>query len=605
MTFTGRALRVNLDTVSTSTFEIPGLFREQYLGGRGLSSGLLYHFVPPDVAARSAEMPVFLAPGLLGGTPAYASGGFVITTRSPLTGGLVHSWAVGDWGAAVKRAGYDVLWIVGQASAWLYLVINNGVAELLPANHLAGLDTDQSNTRLLADHGNDYRVLTLGQAGDKALAYASLVAEGRYMAEPAGTGAALAHKKLKAIVVRGTRMIKPAQPTTLLTALKPITERIGRDPLAESIRIYGSSYYVDLAAAAGGITGRVGQDADPAQFASRDEFAEYAPLVDHGCPRCPLPCYHDYVLDEGATVARPEVETIVGFGAWCGLSTTAIIEANHRCLRYGLDPVATANAIAFLMECYQRELTRQYPLIWGDDAAVLDAIDAIANKSGVGGILSLGVGEMSEIFYGSLRFAPTVNKVALSPLDARAAQSWALHVATSSIGGDARAAMPWYEWLDTLPPWLQSAEPHSPATVEGKAERLIWHERFVAALDAAGLCRRLGTLAYQVMPKELAALISADVGKPTSAAEVAKLGERIVTVERLLALQWDHADGLPDRWRNEPLSHGPAADQLPALDTLLPRYYVLHGWDDAGIPTAARLHELGIPEPQTRPWETP
>ncbi|MBA3470049.1 MAG: aldehyde:ferredoxin oxidoreductase [Herpetosiphonaceae bacterium] len=603
MAFTGRALRINLDTATTTTFEIPALIRELYLGGRGLTSGLFYHLVPPDTPARSPDNPLLIAPGLLAGTPAYATGGFVVTTRSPLTGRLAHSWAVGDWGGALKRAGYDVLWIVGQATAWLYLVIDNGQAELYPANHLNGLDTIASTEHLLAEHGADFRVLTLGVAGEKVLPYASMVAEGRYMAEPGGTGAVMAHKKLKAIVVRGTRMVKPAQPAPFQKALKPITERISTDRLAHDIRTYGSSYYLDQVGAAGGLTGHNGQDTEMPLPLSRDIFAAFAPLVDHGCPRCPLPCYHDYILEDGTSLVRPEVEALAGFGARCGLkSVEAIIEANQRCLRYGLDPTATANAIAFLMECRQKEMTRQYDLTWGDEAAVLAAIDAIATKEGIGGVLSLGVAEMSEIFYGSQQFAPTVNGLAMTPLDPRSAQGWALHLASSTIGGDARAAMPWYEWLEILPQWLQSPQSHAPATVEGKADHLIWHERFVAGLDAAGMCRRLGSLAYQVTPKELAGLLSADLGQVITPAELAKLGERIVTVERLLAQQWYHTDGLPARWASQALESGSAAGQLPDLAALIQRYYARHVWDADGTPTAARLAELSIPDPASRPW---
>lgn len=606
MALTGRALRINLDTATTTTFEIPALIRELYLGGRGLTSGLFYHLVPPDIPARSPDNPILLAPGVLAGTPAYATGGFVVTTRSPLTGGLVHSWAVGDWGGALKRAGFDVIWIVGQATAWLYLVIDNGQVELLPANHLNGLDTLACTEQLLAEHGADYRVLTLGLAGEKVLPYASLVAEGRYMAEPAGTGAVMAYKKLKAIAVRGTRMVKPAKPAPFQSALKPITERISHDELALNIRTYGSSYYLDQAAMMGGLTGHNGQDVDVPLPLSREIFAAYAPLVDHGCPRCPLPCYHDYTLEDGTVMPRPEIEAMAGFGARCGLkSIESVVEANYRCLRYGLDPTATANAIAFLMECHQKEMTRQYPLSWGDEAGVLAAIEAIALKEGVGGVLSLGAAEMSEIFYGSQKFVPAVNSLAMTTLDARAAQGWALHLATSPIGGDARTAMPWYEWLDALPHWLQGPESHAPATVEGKAERLIWHERFVASLDAAGMCRRLGSLAYQVAPKDLAALLSADSGSHTTPTEVAKLGERIVTVERLLALQWDHTDALPPRWSSETLLAGPAADRLPDLEALIARYYHRHGWDATGQPTSARLAELSIPEPDSRPWAKP
>ena len=607
MSFSGRALRVNLDTVTTSVFEIPAPLRELYLGGRGLNSGLFYHLVPPDTPARSPDNPLLITPGVLAGTPSYATGGFVVTTRSPVTGGLIHSWAVGDLGAALKRAGYDLIWIVGQATAWLYLVIDNQHAELYPAHDLLGLTTVGTNERLMAEHGAEYRVLTLGPAGELSLPYASLVSEGRYMAEPAGgTGAVMAHKRLRALAIRGTRMVKPAKPKDFLAAFTPVSERIEHDPLATIMRTYGSTYYIDLAQQVGGLTGRNGQDASVAapDAVLAEAFAQHAPQQPHGCPRCPMPCYADYV---GSTlIPRPELEAVGGFGVRCGLTTPgAIIEANRRCFLYGLDPNATAQTIALLMECYQRELTHQYPVRWGDEQMVLECIDAIAGKSGVGGILSLGVAEMSEVYHQSDRFAPVVRRLDMTPLDPRAAQGWALHLATSPIGGDARLAMPWYEWLHTPPPWLQSDDhQHDPQLVEGKAERLVWHERFAAGLDAAGLCRRLGLMGYQVAPKELAAMLSADLGKSISAHDIARLGERIITVERLLALQWYHEeDTLPERWLAVALESGPAAHMLPELETLLVRYYAVHMWDEYGVPTTARLNELSIPEPSTRPWK--
>lgn len=605
MAYAGRALRINLDTATTDTFEIPAAISERYLGGRGFNSALLYHMVHPDTPARSQDNPILLTPGVLAGTPSFATGGFVVTTRSSLTGGLVHSWAVGDWGAALKRAGYDLIWIVGQAAAWLYLAIDNDEVELYPADQLNGLDTIDIMRRLQATHGDDARVLTLGPAGERILPYASLVAEGRYMAEPAGAGVVMAHKRLKAIVVRGTRMIKPADPKAFMLALKPISERLERDPLAEAMRQFGSSYYVDQALKAGALTGRNGQDpapAHPAPFA-RAAWQQRARQEPHGCPRCPMPCYSDYIVDD-APVPRPEVEAIAGFGARCGLeSADAILSANDRCLRYGLDPSATANAIAFLMECHQRGMTKQYPLRWGDEQGVLEAIDAIAGKTGVGGLLSLGAAEMSSIFFESEQFAPAANGMPLSPLDPRAAQGWALHLATAATGGDARLAMPWYEWLPELPAWLSGDNKrHDPPLVEGKAARLVWHERFAAGLDAAGMCRRMGLLAYQIAPAELAELLAADLGRPISPAELARVGERIVTVERLLAIQWGHQTALPARWSAEPLAAGPAAGALPELPAMLEQYYARHGWSEEGLPPPARLADLGIPEPDARTW---
>ena len=39
---------------------------------------------------------------------------------------------------------------------------------------------------------------------------------------------------------------------------------------------------------------------------------------------------------------------------------------------------------------------------------------------------------------------------------------------------------------------------------------------------------------------------------------------------------------------------GPAKGHVVELDPMLDEYYALMGWDAHGIPTAARLHELGL-----------
>jgi aldehyde:ferredoxin oxidoreductase len=203
---------------------------------------------------------------------------------------------------------------------------------------------------------------------------------------------------------------------------------------------------------------------------------------------------------------------------------------------------------------------------------------------------------MQEVFFGSAAFAPQVKGLAMPALDPRALNEVALAITTSPIGGDHRYAMSYEEMLSDPPAWLPD-EPSHPQAVKGKVVRLIWHERFAAALDAAGLCRRLALLAYQVTPNELAELLSAAIGRPINGQELARLGERIITVERQFLQRYSTVsadDRLPARWRGEALTDGRAAGHLPALDDMLPEYYKRHGWDQNGEPTAKRLAELGL-----------
>ena len=99
---------------------------------------------------------------------------------------------------------------------------------------------------------------------------------------------------------------------------------------------------------------------------------------------------------------------------------TLLIFANDQCLRLGLDVVATCAALGFMMECQQEGLNRSGTLPWGDDDAVLAAIARLGQKQEKRDVLSLGVGEMKEIFWGSEAFAPQIKGMAMPGIDPRA-----------------------------------------------------------------------------------------------------------------------------------------------------------------------------------------
>jgi aldehyde:ferredoxin oxidoreductase len=366
--------------------------------------------------------------------------------------------------------------------------------------------------------------------------------------------------------------------------------------IATGIRQYGSLFYAAHATEWGALSWRNGQEGRIPDLPtlSRNAFAQRGKREQFGCEGCPLQCHSSYIKRNGEPMAYPELEAVAGFGGWCGLSTPdVLILANDQCLRLGLDVVATSAAIGFMMECQQKALNRSGTLPWGDDDAVLAAIERLGQRQEKRDVLSLGVGEMKEIFFGSEAFAPQVKGLALPAIDPRAMHEMALAMATAPIGGDHRYAMAYEELLAEPPPWLPD-EPSHPQAIKGKATRLIWHERFAAALDAAGLCRRLALLAYQVMPAELTELLSAALGRTITGGELARIGERIVTVERLLVRRAGAPDTLPARWSETPLTDGRAAGHLPALDDLLSEYYRRHGWSEQGDPTPERLRDLGI-----------
>ncbi|MDW8145744.1 MAG: aldehyde ferredoxin oxidoreductase C-terminal domain-containing protein [Roseiflexaceae bacterium] len=408
----------------------------------------------------------------------------------------------------------------------------------------------------------------------------------------------MARKRVKAIAVRGTQPCPVADRQRLEQALASITRRIAASDVAAGFRQYGSLYYAQRAEELGALSARNGQDHSipHASAISRTALAQRGRREPRGCEGCPLACYSAYIRKNGEPVAYPDLEALAGFGWQCGLTTPdAIILVNDLCLRLGLDVSETSAALAFVMECRERGLIHTGNLTWGDLEAVVSAIRRLGQRQEKRDILSLGVGEMREVYYGSSAFAPQARQLAFPGLDPRALPEIALANATAPIGGDYRYAMIYEPFLVEPPVWLP-ADPHNPPS--SVVPRLIWHERFAAAVDAAGLCRRLALLAYQIAPAELNELLATTLGRAFTSVDVARIGERIVTLERLLALQYGAGrDALPHRWTEEPLEDGPAAGKLPRLNEMLAEYYRRHGWDEQGRPSEARLAELEIAPP--------
>jgi aldehyde:ferredoxin oxidoreductase len=578
--------------------QLPTAVERDFLGGRGAVGWLLWHHLPINTPPLAPENLLIFAAGPLAGTPAFASGGFVAGTRSPITGTIAYGWAQGHWGAALRRSGLDVMMIRGQAPDWCYLQIDHASVRLRPAQHLLGQDTLETAESLRQELGSDYRTICIGPAGEAGVAYAGIVAEGRYPVEPAGTGAVMASKRLKAIAIRDGAPIEPVDHQRFHAALEVIRRRVNSSPLATAIRRSGSAHMLANAIADGAVTGRNGLNPSSELTPQKLQFMlePNADRIERGCHACPLPCYFDQRQTDGTVRPVPELELLTGFGAGCDLPDGAVLQQlADRCLRLGLDPVATAAALAYLMECREEGLSTAGPE-WGDAAAVFAAIDRLGERQEKRDMLSLGVGEIHQIFWSGHAFAPQAKGMAMPTLDPRAMNELALALAAAPIGADHRYAMAYEELVDEPPAWLP-AEQSGPRDTGGKASRLIWHERFAAILDAAGICRRLGLMAYQISPAELLVLINAATGTSLKSADIGRIGERIVTIERLFAGRYsDNAapDGLPDRWSSTPLPDGPAAGHLPPIPELLTEYYRRHGWDSTGNPRPERLAELGI-----------
>ena len=142
-----------------------------------------------------------------------------------------------------------------------------------------------------------------------------------------------------------------------------------------------------------------------------------------------------------------------------------------------------------------------------------------------------------------------------------------------------------------------------PTSYTGKAYMVWWSEMHYALGDALGLCRfaqKFNSVEHLGL-EEFARLIFFTTGMEFSTDELFKVGERIVTLERLF-LQREGVDRswdtLPDRYFEEPMDSGPYKGEKidrESFDRMLDEYYGFHGWDaGTGNPRTESLRDLGL-----------
>jgi aldehyde:ferredoxin oxidoreductase len=101
-------------------------------------------------------------------------------------------------------------------------------------------------------------------------------------------------------------------------------------------------------------------------------------------------------------------------------------------------------------------------------------------------------------------------------------------------------------------------------------------------------------------PSEFAEFLTAATGRTYASEDIESVGERIWNLIRLYNLREGvtrEDDDLPYRIREEALRDPPVAGRKLSrhdLDSMLDEYYRLRGWDADGVPTPAKLAELGL-----------
>jgi aldehyde:ferredoxin oxidoreductase len=592
----GRALVVDASTGTSDVLPLPDELLRSYIGGAGLGAWLMHHLGPPGVDPLAPEAPLAYVFSPLVGTPLTTSAKFAVVAKSPLTGLLTDALASSHFAIAGKLTGYDAIVVTGARATLSVLLIDDKGARFEDATELSGLTAAQAGTRLrqrLGERlGRGWRVAAIGPAGERGVRYATISHDGRH-AGRGGLGAVLGAKRLKAIAVRASAKVAPADPDAVLAAARDLRAR-SFGPATAKYRELGTLANLLAFNAISTLPTRNFQAAtfDGAPQLAAEDLAAAREVARHSCASCTIGCEHIYKGRDGRKT-RVEYENVFALGPMCGVSDPdAVLAASARCDDLGLDTISAGGTIAWAMECAERGLIDAPWLRFGDADALLRALSEIGERDGLGDLLAEGSRRASaRVGEGSAAFAPHVKGMEMPGYEPRTLHAMALGLAVNARGADHNRSGAYEADLSGELDRLDGGDAHVAAAVET--------EDRAAIMDSLILCKFLRGVFTEPF-EEWAGLLSSVTGWDVDGAELRRTARRIVLAKRVYNIRegWRPADDwLPERLLSEPLrlASGREAELTPVrLRAMIDAYYAARGLDEQGRPDEAQLTDLRL-----------
>ena len=591
--------RINLSTGEIKVEKLDLELAHKFIGGRGLGTKILYDEGVATVEPLSPENKLIYITGPMTGAAAPSTGRYMVVTKSPLTGMIACSNSGGIWGAKLKHAGWDAIIVEGQAPEWTYISIEDDKIQLLDAREYLGMMSEEMDTKLKEKHGPTASVLNIGPAGEKQVLLAAIMNDKDRAAGRSGVGAVMGSKKLKAIVVKSSRikLDNIADEEALKAATKKAMDVLMANPVTSSgLKQLGTAILVNIINNVGSLPTKNWQESyyEQAEDISGEALAEKYLVRPGACYRCPIACGR-IINVNGHVTGGPEYEPLWAYGANCGNNDLNVIdECNMLCNEYGLDAISTPCTIAAAMELYQRGAIKEedcagVPLEWGSTKALVEWTKRMGNpETELDWLMSSGSARLCE-HYGMPEISMSVKKQEMPAYDARGIQGIGITYATSNRGGcHVRGYMISPEVLG-LPQQLDRT------VTDDKAAWAKTFQDLTAVIDSMGHC--LFT-SFAMGAQEYTDLLNAATGTNWTVEQVLEIGDRIYNIERMFnkaAGMKPEDDRLPKRLLNDPIVNGPSKGMVSQLPLTLPQYYEARGWVNA-FPTDETLKKLGLDE---------
>ena len=543
--------------------------------------------------------------GPLNGTFAPNTGRWVVCSKSPYTGIWGES-NCGSWfGAEVKKAGYDGIIISGASEEPVYLEIKDDMVQLKDASFLWGRGTFYTTEKLKELFGDEKaKVACIGQAGENLVKYANIVSEER-AAGRTGMGTIFGSKKLKAIIVKGTKIkLDVSNQDELRKAIIKARDHVKSSFASQILTELGTSGAMDMY----NMTGEL-----PIKYFSQPEWegagkisgatmAETILVKNRFCHSCVIGCGRRVAIKEGLyktdEMEGPEYETLVSYGAiLLNDNLEWIVYINKKCFDYGIDTISSGATISCLTHHFEQgnittdDIDGLKPE-WGNIEVVEELLEKIVFKEGIGKVLAEGSDALAKKFSISQEEIATVNGLEVTYHDPRSNYGMALAYGIG-LKGPSHNLLDAYYVLNGVP-----LEEIGIKVIDKYLDNEEMAEVCSLIMDYRALYSSMTMCSFcNPLPSHNAELIQNAVGIKFGLEEVKLYGERIANIKRLFNIKMGLTpkdDRLP-KILTKPFNSGGSAGRTPDFAKLKKLFYKFREWElNTGKPTKNKLKQLGL-----------
>ncbi|MHA1230160.1 MAG: aldehyde ferredoxin oxidoreductase family protein, partial [Candidatus Helarchaeota archaeon] len=551
----------------------------------------------------------------------------------------------GNFGNAIKKSGYDAIFITGESKNPVYLLIGKEKNELIDANDLWGKDVFETEEILRERYGK-CDIASIGPGGENKCLFAGIVNDRSRIAARSGLGAVMGAKKLKAICIVSKKKLNIADKQKMIELTKDYNQKINNKKnnfiisyvvnLAPSFarllritKIHYSNFkiaslYAQFLAKVGtpffyGMLTNIG-DAPIKNYkgVAKIEFQKkrykkmdgsylrnyYSGSV--GCYSCPVRCGAKLTIPELGfeDVDRPEYETLAAFsGLILNDDLKSIILINDYLNRQGVDTISCGGVVAYTLECVENGLLKKedfkckdYPdgflPQWNNSDYLLPLCKMIVNREGIGNILANGVKKASEKIAGSEEYAIHSRGQELPMHDARLTKGLMLTYVADPTPGRHTAGCIDYFLVGPGNRFLNGFKVKNSKNPKKKGKAQAKVTKFYQSFNSLGLCM----FSEWCGQYPLLEMIKAVVGWDLKVDDLVEIGWRIQTLRQMFNARENaishevakRAIGDP------PMKKGPLKGKKINVEKMIKFYYQFIEFDENGVPKKETLEKLGL-----------